>query len=631
MKKLLLSASVICLSVGLSAQTYFSEDFNSAPEPAFPAGFTTEDLDGDGNEWETTSGWGTYDPFTTAGIIASSRSWNGAALTPDNFMTFGPIDLTSASGTVVLQWNCGSMQAGWYEEEYSVYIGTASSSTGLIPTGAIHNEILSAPEIMFNRSVDISAHIGSSVYIGFRHHNTVDMNMIGVDDIVVKTLSPADIELTSISTPTVATTGSMASITGVVTNTGGNPITAFDLTWDDGSGPQTENITASIASGATYNFTHGTQLSVASSIEYALSICATVPSDGDASNNCLNHSVSGLAFTPSKHVVIEEGTGTWCGWCPRGAVAMDALINDASRPNFIGIAVHNGDPMTVAAYDNGVDLSGYPGMNVNRKLLGEGVSTTAMQNLYDQEVVVPTIANVSVTGTYDGTGAISIDVSANFATQVSSEYRLAAVLVENGVTGTSSGYNQANYYAGGGSGAMGGYESLPDPVPASQMVYDHVGRVLYGGYTGQAGSITVPTTASSTQSYNFTGTVGSFNASNLSVVGMLINSTTGEIMNANEGPLGFVGIPENDVVEFFNVYPNPATTNATLAFDLNTSSIANINIVNAMGQTIYNQSVAGSNGLQGVTINTANMANGMYFVNLTVEGKVVTKKLSINK
>ena len=209
MKKLLLSASVICLSVGLSAQTYFSEDFNSAPEPAFPAGFTTEDLDGDGNEWETTSGWAGYDPFTTAGIIASSRSWNGSALNPDNFMTFGPIDLTSASGTVVLQWNCGSMQAGWYEEEYSVYIGTASASAGLIPTGAIHNEILSAPEIMFNRSVDISAHVGSVVYIGFRHHNTYDMNMIGVDDIVVKTLAPADIELTSISTPTIATTGSM--------------------------------------------------------------------------------------------------------------------------------------------------------------------------------------------------------------------------------------------------------------------------------------------------------------------------------------------------------------------------------------------------------------------------------------
>ena len=53
---------------------------------------------------------------------------------------------------------------------------------------------------------------------------------------------------------------------------------------------------------------------------YNLNICAEISGvvDGDASNNCVSHTVSGQSFVPTKHVVIEEGTGTWCGWCPRG-------------------------------------------------------------------------------------------------------------------------------------------------------------------------------------------------------------------------------------------------------------------------------------------------------------------------
>ena len=52
-------------------------------------------------------------------------------------------------------------------------------------------------------------------------------------------------------------------------------------------------------------------------------------------------------------------------------------------------------------------------------------------------------------------------------------------LTEDGVRRVmTSGYNQVNAYAGNALGPMGGFESLPNPVPAAQMVYDHVARVL---------------------------------------------------------------------------------------------------------------------------------------------------------
>lgn len=47
---------------------------------------------------------------------------------------------------------------------------------------------------------------------------------------------------------------------------------------------------------------------------------------------------------PDKKVWVEEATGTWCGWCPRGEVYMNYLY--AKYPeHFVGIAVHQKDPM----------------------------------------------------------------------------------------------------------------------------------------------------------------------------------------------------------------------------------------------------------------------------------------------
>ena len=76
------------------------------------------------------------------------------------------------------------------------------------------------------------------------------------------------------------------------------------------------------------------------------------------------------------------------------------------------------------------------------------------------------------------------------------------ILTEDGVTGTSSDYAQANAYANNANGPMGGYENLPNPVPASQMVYDHVGRAIPTGYDGVAGSIPANVVSNEVNVYN---------------------------------------------------------------------------------------------------------------------------------
>ena len=142
-------------------------------------------------------------------------------------------------------------------------------------------------------------------------------------------------------------------------------------------------------------------------------------------------------------------------------------------------------------------------------------------------------------------------------------------LYEDGVTGTASGYNQANYYSGGGSGVMGGYESLGDPVPAAQMVYNNVGRALLGGYDGQAGSVPAAVTDLMTASYTFNYTVpSSQNRENMHAVALLIDQTNGEIVNAGEIPIppANIGLVNNETIGM-SVFPNPANDILNVSFE----------------------------------------------------------------
>lgn len=53
-----------------------------------------------------------------------------------------------------------------------------------------------------------------------------------------------------------------------------------------------------------------------------------------------------LGSRPVHRAVLEEYTGTWCGWCPRGFVGLQRM-NELYPDQFIGISYHNNDPMEI--------------------------------------------------------------------------------------------------------------------------------------------------------------------------------------------------------------------------------------------------------------------------------------------
>ena len=166
---------------------------------------------------------------------------------------------------------------------------------------------------------------------------------------------------------------------------------------------------------------------------------------------------------------------------------------------FVGIAVHNGDPMVNSSYDSGIGtfIGGYPSGVVERNI-EEDPSDFEAPFVAAVQQAPP--AKIELGAIYDESSReLTLSINAVFLEDAGAGHKFNVILYEDGVTGTSAAFGQSNAYSGGNFGAMGGYEALPGLVPASMMVYDHVGRDLLGGFAGVAVSythLTLPTICS---------------------------------------------------------------------------------------------------------------------------------------
>ena len=363
--------------------------------------------------------------------------------------------------------------------------------------------------------------------------------------------------------------------------------------------------------------------------------------DDDAADDVSSIIVSPIVPAEGKMVVGEEGTGTWCQWCPRGAVYMD-LFEQEFNEFWAGIAVHNGDPMVVTDYDNGVGslISGYPSALVDR---GTDVDPSGMGTQFYERLQVAPTALINNGATWDpATRMLYVSVTADFQAAANNNYKIACVLTEDGVTG-GSGYSQSNAYAGGASGVMGGYELLSNPVPASQMVYDHVARSIQPSFDGFANSF--PTTVNSGESHtvNFLFILpAGWDENNIHIIGMLIDPS-GRIDNAGKATIteavangydfGVVaGVEEMSMEQLdaiFQIYPNPATTTTTVSINLTKESTVALRMTDMSGKEITARDFNVMSGSSTIDLNTSALDAGIYLIELTLNNEKLVKRLII--
>ena len=431
--------------------------------------------------------------------------------------------------------------------------------------------------------------------------------------------------------------GSTIYIGGTILNLGSAPITSVDLKYSNGAGTFTDSRSGlNIGSGSTYNFQHASSM-VAQAGATNIDLWVELVGDADAGNDHIATTITAYTALPNHNVVVEEKTGTWCGWCPRGTVWMDNMSQ--SHPDAILIAVHNGDPMANAVHDAGMNSfsGGYPTIVVDRKSVMDPKDIVAGYNNHRSDFA---FAEVGLNATYNaGTRQCNVVASAKPVIPLSGNYRLAVVFTEDGVTGTTSGYNQVNYYSYQSQnlpleGAGKNWQQEPSSVPASSMVYDFVARTILNSFTGQA----LPSSMNGGQEYtlNFNYTVpAGYNEAKMRVIVLFINGSTGEILNAVklEGLQGTaatgtqVGIANisPEPVAALNLFPNP--TGDALSIVVNEVDNENVVITlsDMLGRTTTELYTGQVNGTHTLVSDVSHLKAGMYLISVSTKNGVSAK------
>ena len=428
-------------------------------------------------------------------------------------------------------------------------------------------------------------------------------------------------------------------------NLGVLEINSFDLTYSYNGANVTENITGlNLVSLDTYEHTFATQLTPILGNNDLMVTISNVNGglDDDPTDDSKVIGIDPIVPAAGKVVVGEEATGTWCQWCPRGAVYMD-LFEEQYGDYWIGIAVHNGDPMTDVTYDTGIGtmIGGYPSAVVDR---GADVDPSAMNADFLDRLLTEPSGVITNGAIWDPvTRELQVSVKSTFSQSVTNDYRLACVLSEDGVTGTDAGYNQSNAYAGGGNGVMGGYETLPSSVPAAQMVYDHVARAIAPSFDGSSVFFPANVNAGESVVSNYFFTLPTdWDTENMHIIGLLI-SPDGRIDNAGStsiseavsngyelGPnLGETNPLDFQIDDVLKLYPNPTSAKLNVTLDMGNSKMNELKVYNYKGQVIENFNLKAQFGSWTYTLDVAKFAPGVYAVSYASDKGIAMKRFVI--
>lgn len=231
-------------------------------------------------------------------------------------------------------------------------------------------------------------------------------------------------------------------------------------------------------------------------------------------------------------LVVEDFTGSTCGYCPIGYVAMDKLTEEFkdSEHRFVPIAIHNYGQSRVHcdAYDDFIthyNFASAPASIVNR----ERDSFPSFNNLLGTWSSMPQLSvgavNMEATFTDEEKTAVNVKATMQFARDYDSAgYALCFVFTEDNL----GPYLQSNYY-----------NDNPDVPEFYQkgdhvmMMYNHVARDIVG-WDGIDGS--VPASIGKGQEYPYMATLkldACKNRDATRLICLLLRKSDGVIMNAD--------------------------------------------------------------------------------------------------
>ncbi|NTW32434.1 MAG: T9SS type A sorting domain-containing protein [Bacteroidetes bacterium] len=296
-------------------------------------------------------------------------------------------------------------------------------------------------------------------------------------------------------------------------------------------------------------------------------------------------------------VLMEGGTGTWCGYCPGAAIGLRDLI-EVNHKNAAAIEYHYEDnyetPATLSRLSYyGID--NYPTVIADGKLRAEGGSATQSQYsrylpMYNERIAYPAfdIINLTVTPLSTDSFSASITVEQTFAA-FTSGIKLHTALTESNIP-----------FAWG-----------------NQTKVDFACRGMYPSANGTNLDFSNQNTQTVTVKFSTAG----FVKNNCEFVVFVQHNSSKEVFQTMKVDMSSVLGIEEIQGKSINLYPNPASDN----FMLLTDGKGNVDIFDISGKLLSSAII--TNPTQFVDV--SNLSKGVYFVKVTNSIGSYTKKLVV--
>lgn len=498
-----------------------------------PADFLLYDLDGkaassDLSQYDFADGstWIPYYVSRENNNVAASTSFFETEGTANDWMVLPKLKVESPQAMV--SWRSRSTHAR-YRDGLKVYISDKGNNPADFTASDLVLNIPAEQNEWTRHSISLANYVGKEVYIAFVN-NSNNCNVLYVDDIFAG--NPSTVRLESTTMPLINPLHTV-TVSGTATTDLDSPVTGFTIGYQIGefsSSVDFPNVT--LNPGMPYEFSIPTEVNVPAG--QTVECVMWIEHNGERES---------LVEPIESHVpimVAEELTGSWCGWCVRGVVAMSEM--KANYPDsFIGIAVHGNDFLEVPEYRSYIQsisgATGYPSSitNRNRSLVFD---PEYFPDCYDYLLADSIKAVIQVNASLvDGQSQI-ISQTRFAQNDNTNRYRVSYIFVENDVyEPDNENYCQHNSYAGGEAGEMAGFENLPEWI--EDWHFEDVARGIVGDPTGIENSIPATIFAGTTYDHSVTAALPStiLNSGNVEVVALVLDTRTKHIVAAAKSKL----------------------------------------------------------------------------------------------
>lgn len=259
-----------------------------------------------------------------------------------------------------------------------------------------------------------------------------------------------------------------------------------------------------------------------------------------------------------RRIVVEEATGEWCGWCPRGLVGLE-MMKERYPSQFIAISCHQGDELQSDDYLPFFNqVESFPSCIVDRRQTGDPYFD--IERLFQSEAAADNRMGFDVSATLSEENLTVQTHSTIWSSEdiPALNLSLAFVVTEDGVVGQY----QKNSYSGAEGIEMGGWESLPSIVP--NPVFNDVARGIAPSYEGTPCFSGMLVSGDRQEfDYQFPLPAAVQHTNQIHVIALLIDHQNGSIVNAcsvvpsASSDISHIVIDQSSAIRRFDLWGRP--------------------------------------------------------------------------